>query len=125
MYLCPVCISQYVLFAIENQDRHYLRISSKALDGLDTGRFGFHCFFPAQSRRHCKDRLLPCIHLTRANRHASAQRRLAQAQNNHLIAVVRCFRCVAIGLNGRSICDKNAASSKYIGVWPRAFLEGH
>jgi hypothetical protein len=31
MYLCPVCISQYVLFAIENQDRHYLRISSKSL----------------------------------------------------------------------------------------------
>ena len=37
MYLCPVCISQYVLFAIENQDRHYLRISSyskNASEGL-------------------------------------------------------------------------------------------
>jgi hypothetical protein len=29
MYLRPVCPSQYVLFAIENQDGHYLRISSK------------------------------------------------------------------------------------------------
>jgi hypothetical protein len=29
MYLRPVCTSQYELFVIENQDRHYLRISSK------------------------------------------------------------------------------------------------
>src|ERR1019366_9009961 len=34
MYLCPVCISQYVLFAIENQDRHYLRISSYFVSNL-------------------------------------------------------------------------------------------
>ena len=31
MYLRPVSASPYVLFAIENQDRHYLRISFKLL----------------------------------------------------------------------------------------------
>ena len=33
MYLRPVCTSQYELFVIENQDRHYLRISSKNSTG--------------------------------------------------------------------------------------------
>jgi hypothetical protein len=34
MYLRPVCTSQYELFVIENQDRHYLRIRSKQRDDL-------------------------------------------------------------------------------------------